>query len=107
MRRMVSMSSSYPTTRWATLVRATAVVSAVIEIVRGVAVPDRESIAIGVLMVVFTAVSYSRRATIGRVGVALLFVNQAFWMMSATWTLTHAAPSLVGAAIPSVLAVGS
>jgi plastocyanin len=104
---MVSMSSSYPTTRWATLVRGTAVLSGVIEIVRGVAVLDRESIAIGVLMVVFTALSFTRRAALGWVGVALLFVNQAFWMMSATWNLTHAAPSLVGAAIPSVLAVAS
>ena len=101
------MPTSYPTTRWATLVRGCAALSAVIEIVRGVAVFDRESIAIGGLMVVFTALSFTRRATIGWVGVALLFVNQAFWMMSATWNLTHAAPSLVGAAIPSVLAVAS
>ena len=107
MRRIVSMFSSYPRARWSTLVRWCAALSAAIEIVRGVAVFDRESIVIGALLAGFTWLTSTRRATIGWIGVAALFVNQAFWMIGATANLTHAAPSFVGAAIPSLLSLAS
>jgi plastocyanin len=104
---MVSMNSSYPRATWATLVLACAALSAAIAIARGVAVFDRESIAIGAFLALFTWVTFTRRAAIGWIGVAALFVNQAFWMLGATAALTRAAPSFIGAAIPSVLAVAS
>jgi plastocyanin len=104
---MVSMLSSYPRARWATLVRGCALVSAALAIGRGIAVFDRESIAIGALLGAFTAVTFTRRAVIGWIGVAALFVNQGFWMVTATVNLTHAAPSFTGAAVPSVLAVAA
>ncbi|MEY2471164.1 MAG: Copper binding protein plastocyanin/azurin family [Actinomycetota bacterium] len=107
MRRMVSMATSYPAARWNTLVRGCAVVSAIVEIARGLVVLDRESIAIGVLLLLFTAATFTRRPALGWIGVAALFVNQAFWMMTATVNLAHAAPSLLGAAIPSVLSIAS
>jgi plastocyanin len=102
---MVSMALSYPTTRWGTLVRVCAVASAIIEDLRGLGVRDRESIVIGALMLIFTCVTFSRRASIGWIGLGALFVNQAFWMMTATADLTHAAPSVLGAAAPTVLSV--
>jgi plastocyanin len=58
-------------------------------------------------LALFTWVTFTRRATVGWVGVAALFVNQGFWMVTATVNLTHAAPSLIGAAIPSVLSVAA
>ena len=101
------MALSYPTAKWDTLVRGCALLSAAIAVTRGIAVFDRESIAIGALLAIFTWVTFSRRAAIGWIGVAALFVNQGFWMVSATWNLTHAAPSFVGAAIPSVLSLAA
>ena len=94
------MSLSYPRVRWETLVRACAIVSAVIEIARGITVFDRESIAIGVVLLAFVAFKFW-------IGIAALFVNQGFWMVSATAQLTRAAPSFIGAAIPSLLAVAA
>jgi plastocyanin len=81
--------------------------SAALAIGRGIAVFDRESIAIGALLAGFTYVTFTRRADIGWIGVAALFVNQGFWMVTAIVNLTHAAPSFAGAAIPSVLAVAA
>jgi len=101
------MFSSYPRARWATLVRGCALLSAAIAILRGIAVFDRESIAIGALLAIFTWVTFTRRANVGWIGVAALLVNQGFWMITATVNLTHAAPSFVGAAIPSALAMAS
>jgi len=94
------MTSSYPRARWATLVRACAVVSGVVEIARGITVFDRESIAIGALLIAFVVFKFW-------IGIAALFLNQAFWMITATVQLTRAAPSFVGAAVPSFLAVAA
>jgi plastocyanin len=104
---MVSMSVSYPRNRWDTLVRGCALLSSTIAVIRGVAVFDRESIAVGALLAAFTAMTFTRRATLGWIGVAALLVNQAFWMVTAVVNLTHAAPSLVGAGVPSVLAMAA
>jgi len=97
---MVSMPLSYPWRSWTTLVRACALASGAIAVGRGVAVFDRESIAIGVLLIAFVAFKFW-------IGIAALFVNQAFWMITATAELTRAAPSVIGAAVPSVLAVAA
>ncbi len=101
------MTMSYPSSRWDTLARACAALSGVIEIARGAAVFDRESLAIGVLLIGFTAITFTRRERVGWIGVGALFVNQGFWMLTAVVDLTHAAPSVIGAAVPAVLSVAA
>ena len=84
--------------------------SAAIAIARGVVLVDRESIAIGTALGVTTALTYAARPVVRRVGwigAASLFVNQAFWMVGATVGLMSAAPSVMGAAVPSILAVAA
>lgn len=98
------------TLSWAAAVRACAISSAVITIVRGAVLVDRESIAIGVALAVATALTFTGHALVRRlgwIGAAALFVNQAFWMVGATVSLTSAAPSVLGAAVPAVLAVAA
>lgn len=95
---------------WERLVRVCAVSSAAIALGRGLALLDRESIAIGTALVIATGLTFTGHALIRRLGwlgVAALFVNQGFWMVSATLGLTKAAPSIAGAAVPSVLAVAA
>ena len=95
---------------WARTVRITAGLSAVIEVVRGSAQLDRESIVIGTLLAVALGLTFAGKAGVRRVGwlaAAALFVNQAVWMVGATAGLTRAAPSIIGAAVPAVLAVAA
>ncbi|HVT78251.1 MAG TPA: cupredoxin domain-containing protein [Acidimicrobiales bacterium] len=101
------MTMSYPASRWDTLGRVCAALSGVIEIARGAAVFDRESIAIGALLLAFAAITFTRRAGVGWIGVGALFVNQGFWMLTAIVDLTHAAPSVIGAAAPALLSVAA
>lgn len=95
---------------WERLVQACGALSSVIALGRGLALVDRESIAIGAAIGVatgltFTAAPLLRR--LGWLGVAALFVNQGVWMVGAIVALTSAAPSILGAAVPAVLAVAA
>lgn len=95
---------------WERLIRACAMVSAVVALGRGAVLVDRESIAIGLALAGATGLTFTARPLlrrVGWVGAAGLFVNQALWMVGATLSLTGAAPSIVGAAVPSVLAVAA
>ncbi len=98
------------TATWAHVVRSCAVLSSVIALGRGLAMLDRESIAVGAALAVATALTFTGSARLRRLGwvaVAALFLNQAAWMIGATWSLTSAAPSTAGAAVPAVLAVAA
>src|SRR5687768_15776193 len=94
--------------RWNALVRLCAFTSAVVAIGRGAAVGDRESIAIGVALILAefaTHAPWRLIVRLGWLGLTLLFVNQGAWMVTAIISLTDAAPSLLGAAAPAVLSV--
>jgi plastocyanin len=95
---------------WGDVARVCAGSSAAVAFVRGVAVGDREAMAIGVALAVATALTFGRRrvvATLGWIGLAALLVNQAFWMIPATVSHTGAAPSTIGAAAPSFLSIAA
>ncbi|MDP1794967.1 MAG: cupredoxin domain-containing protein [Acidimicrobiales bacterium] len=95
---------------WAQVVRVSAAVSACVALGRGLVVVDRESIAIGVALLVATGLTFAAPAIVRRLGwlgVAALFVNQGVWMVGATIALTSAAPSTMGAAVPAVLSVAA
>ena len=94
--------------QWNALVRLCAYVSATVAIARGVSVGDRESIGIGVALIVAeiaTHLPWKVLMYLGWLGLAALFVNQGFWMVTAIASLTSAAPSIAGAAAPAVLSV--
>jgi plastocyanin len=95
---------------WGAVVRASAALSSLIALGRGVVQLDRESIAIGVALGAATAFTFAAKPLVRRIGwiaAAALFVNQAAWMVVATLSLTSAAPSVLGAAVPVVLAVAA
>lgn len=95
---------------WAGAVRAAAIVSAVVSAGRGAVLVDRESIAIGIAFAVATALTFVAKPVVRRVGwiaLAGLFVNQGFWMIGATVSLTNAAPSTAGAAVPAFLSMAA
>jgi plastocyanin len=95
---------------WAALARGSAAASAAIAIGRGTTLGDRESIAIGValaLVVVLTFRSDGVLPKLGWIGIGALLVNQAAWMLPATWSLKTSAPSVAGAAAPIVLSVAA
>lgn len=94
--------------QWNALVRVCAFVSAAVAISRGIAVGDRESIAIGAAMLLAEFASHTPWRLVSRlgwIGMALLFLNQGFWMVTAVISLTSSAPSTLGAAAPAALAV--
>lgn len=95
---------------WAGAVRAAAILSAVVSVGRGAVLVDREAMAIGVAFAAAVALTFVGRRFVQRVGwigLAGLFVNQGFWMIGATVSLTSAAPSTMGAAVPAFLSVAS
>jgi plastocyanin len=94
--------------RWNALVRLCAFTSAVIAIARGATVGDRESIAVGVALILAEFITHLPWKPIMRIGwlaLTLLFVNQGGWMIAAVIGLTTAAPSTLGATAPAALAV--
>lgn len=94
--------------QWNALVRLCALLSGAIAIARGMAVGDRESVAIGAALVlaeIATHLPWRLIARLGWIGAGLLFVNQGFWMITAVVSLTSSAPSVLGAAAPAVLSV--
>lgn len=94
--------------QWNAVVRLCAIVSAAVAIARGAAVGDRESIAVGAALVlaeIATHLPWRLINRLGWLGLALLFVNQGFWMVTAVVSLTSSAPSTLGAAAPAVLSV--
>jgi hypothetical protein len=96
--------------QWNALVRLCAYISATVAVARGAAVGDRESIGIGVALVVAeiaTHLPWKPVVRLGWLGLTALFVNQGFWMITAVVSLTSAAPSIAGAAAPAVLSVPS
>ncbi|MEY2424574.1 MAG: cytochrome c oxidase subunit [Actinomycetota bacterium] len=95
---------------WGDVARVCAGSSAAVAFIRGVAVGDREAMGIGVALAVATALTFVGRrvvATLGWIGLAALLVNQAFWMIPATLSLTGAAPSTIGAASPAFLSIAA
>lgn len=94
--------------QWNALVRLCALLSGAVALGRGAAVGDRESMAIGAALVVAevtTHLPWRGAARLGWLALAALFLNQAFWMITAVVSLTSSAPSILGAAAPAVLAV--
>jgi plastocyanin len=95
---------------WADVARVCAGSSAAVAFVRGVAVGDREAMAIGVALAVVTALTFVGRPLIAKlawVALAALLANQALWMIPATASLTSAAPSTIGAASPVFLSLAA
>ncbi|HUR76881.1 MAG TPA: cupredoxin domain-containing protein [Acidimicrobiales bacterium] len=94
--------------RWNALVRLCAYVSAIVAVARGAAVGDRESIAVGLALVVAEFATHAPARAVmrlGWLGLAALFVNQGFWMVTAVVSLTTSAPSILGASAPALLSV--
>jgi plastocyanin len=94
--------------QWNAVVRLCAFVSAAVAIGRGASVGDRESIAIGVALLlaeIATHLPWRLINRLGWIGLALLFVNQGYWMVTAVVSLTSSAPSTLGAISPAVLSV--
>ncbi len=95
---------------WADVARACAGSSAAVAFVRGVAVGDREAMAIGAGLAVATALTFVGRQVIANlawIALAALLVNQAAWMVPAIASLTTAAPSTIGAAAPAFLSIAA
>lgn len=87
------------------VLRVSAAVAAGILFVTGISLHDLEAIVIALLLVGGSLLLRVRSGTLGRVALALLFVDVLFWMAPAAWSNAMHASALSTLAVPLALVV--
>jgi len=92
---------------WSRLAKEAAVVAGAAALLTGIAYRDREAVAIGVLLLAAAGLLRLGAGRAGRVGLAVLFVNNEVWMLPAAVSNVAHREGWRGVAVPLVLVVSS